>query len=85
MVHETKLCFSKNALVIKLIVNGNYTKQPTQSMSEVLELEESQLVEPREIKWKSFNIHTFVNIKFPSILRASTVARNFLHNTALPC
>ena len=50
MVHERKLCFSKNALVIKLIVNSNDTKQPNQFMSEVLKLEESQLVEPREIK-----------------------------------
>ena len=50
MVHEAKFSFSKNAPVIKLIVNGNDTKQPTQFMSEFLELEESQLVEPRESK-----------------------------------
>lgn len=45
MVHELKVCFFKIAPVIKVIADGNDTKRPSQSTSEVFEPEESQLVQ----------------------------------------
>ena len=54
MVHEMKAYFSKNVIVIKVIVDGNGAKRPTQSTSEVVELEESELVEVWESKRKKF-------------------------------
>ena len=48
MIHGIKVCFSKNPCVVKVIVDGKNIKLPTQSTSEVPELDESNLVKLRE-------------------------------------
>ena len=49
MVHEMRVCFSKNAAVIKVVVDKN-DRIPSNSQNppEELEIEESHLVELRE-------------------------------------
>ena len=51
MVHEMRVCFSKNAPVIKVVVDNNdHIPSNSQNPPEEFESEESHLVEPREIK-----------------------------------
>ena len=49
MVHEMRVCFSKNALVVKVVLdNGDRIPPNSQNLPEEFEIEESQLVELRE-------------------------------------
>ena len=51
MVHEMRVCFSKNAPVIKLVVDNNdHTQSNSQNPPEEFGIEESHLVELRESK-----------------------------------
>ena len=49
MVHEMRVCFSKNALVMKVVLdNDDRIPSNSQNLPEEFEIEESQLVELRE-------------------------------------
>ena len=51
MVHEMRVCFSKNAPVIKVVVdNDDHISSNSKNPPEKFEIEESQLVELRESK-----------------------------------
>ena len=51
MVHEMRVCFSKNAHVIKVVVDNNgHIPSNSQNPPEEFEIEESHLVELREGK-----------------------------------
>ena len=50
MVHEMRVCFSKNAPVIKVVVdNDDHIPSNSQNPPEEFEIKESQLVELRVI------------------------------------
>ena len=51
MVHEMRVCFSKNAHVMKVVVDNNgHIPSNSQNPPEEFEIEESHLVERRESK-----------------------------------
>ena len=51
MVHEMRVCFSKNARVVKVVVDNNgHIPSNSQNLPEEFEIEESHLVELRESK-----------------------------------
>ena len=51
MVHEMRVCFSKNSPVIKVVVeNNDYIPSNSQNLPEEFEIEESHLVELSESK-----------------------------------
>ena len=55
MVHEMRVCFSKNAPVIKVVIdNDDHIPFDSQNPPEEFEIEQLQLVELRESKLKVF-------------------------------
>ena len=51
MVHEMRVCFSKNARIMKVVVDNNdHIPSNSQNPPEEFEIEESHLVELREGK-----------------------------------
>ena len=58
-VHEMRICFSKNAPVIKVVVdNDDHIPSNIQNSPEEFQTEESQLVELRESKSKSLCLYS---------------------------
>ena len=51
MVHEIRVCFSKNAPVIKVMIDDDdHIQSNSQNLPDEFEIEESQLVDLRESK-----------------------------------
>ena len=59
MVHQMRVCFSKNAPVIKVVVDSDdHIPSNSQNPPDEFEIEENQLVELRESKQKSLCLYS---------------------------